>query len=1445
MRALTIALWLVGCSGDKGDDHTPDSHTDDPAADDTAADGDDTAGPTDADGDGFAAGDDCDDDDPDVYPGADERCDGADDDCDGEADDGLSAPDCMPDAPSCPLLPTAPAHPTPLVALSFESDDWTANEGSLTDAWAVASAQGTLGDGAVGQGLALAASGWGSATNDHLRVSTHPDLHPETFAISAWINPEEGTDRQILAGTLWDSEYAGFSFDMAWGQLSLRLGGDGGLAAWYAPVPLGAWSHVAASFDGEVVSLYVNGELRARSPLSTEFGSYTPGNTGSSFTVGAYQNPAYYAYTGELDELRYYGEPLTGAALRREAEAGRWRFEERAGDDGPAGRDLALAGDLDVVCGPVGSAWRRAADDAPATVDEDPGLALRAGLGLGLLVRPDSLEDAVLATREGAWSLELEDGSLVFAITGDTGEEAELHADLSARVGMWSAVRATFDGLHARLFVDGALADDAVTGFERLAAGEGGLVVGEGLDGAIDEVVLSPLALGIGAASEPLLVARWAPGEVVVGQDGVSGEGLAPLDLAGSSETATGEDELRSCLYLQAEARSACPWRVGDALEGAADVGGPLTLRAVVRPDPGAADAGFAFFGLEDGPSLELSSDGFALAWGDARAEGGPAPSDQWTVVTGVVSADGMTLYVDGTEAGAVVFDAPFDRLARFPAGSAARLATRATADGPDALRIDEAALLGEPLDADGVALRDAPWRTETHPALVSADGLQAVAGEAAWRATAEAGLAALSAAGTTPGDEDSAHYTRAEQTWAMASAAAAATEGAEEDAWLEATLARLEDLDTGYWQWGWFQGRTLSWYALAYDTIAPLLTAREAEDPWTWAPRHAAIRRSLLAIAHQAWAAGGLSEDGGYEYGYHYSGTSYTSANARLMVSGGLGHLALVLPAERDRTFLGGADLLAGITDDLFEVRPGEGEAQGAYLPRYIPPSGLFCEGTGYQNDVFYLLTPFLVDLAVNGGADALNDGRLGAMYDADVAGIMPSGHTMTYATGWLDTLNSVEFASMYAVDADRAAEWAWLDARQTDPAPALDPPAFTSSVLGVDAAVLRSGWGPSDLYLFLLGKTEGCYSSHGQADALSLSLMAHGAWLLIDPGDGRSYRGTASAWKEEWLQGAEGHNNVLVDGEGPAWVDGYDAPEDPAAVVASLLSDRADYAWMAGTVGGAAADGGADVDRRVWLVDDAFAVVADHVSSDATREVTAQFHLGGSFLSGYGLLDTDADGFVWSTLNPDGEDVTLHAVALTGGEALSVETGADGGTNFHYPYTWDHRYARLGLEGDDVHLISLLLPQGPTEAAPSVTVLEDGAALRAVTVETDAAGTVALLFNATGVVDGPGDLLSDGLLAGTDGASWAFLSDGTTLLAGAGLEAEATCTLDALSLSWEGAALTGAVSRPSGGCALALAWGTSPEAVEVDGAATDAWSWAAGTLTLDPAPAADFRVE
>ncbi len=84
MRALLLVLGLAGCVADATVvpiDDLPDTDFPDTDPPDTG----DTGEPAvDGDGDGFDADEDCDDTDPEVNPGAEERCDLVDRDCDGE-----------------------------------------------------------------------------------------------------------------------------------------------------------------------------------------------------------------------------------------------------------------------------------------------------------------------------------------------------------------------------------------------------------------------------------------------------------------------------------------------------------------------------------------------------------------------------------------------------------------------------------------------------------------------------------------------------------------------------------------------------------------------------------------------------------------------------------------------------------------------------------------------------------------------------------------------------------------------------------------------------------------------------------------------------------------------------------------------------------------------------------------------------------------------------------------------------------------------------------------------------------------------------------------------------------------------------------------------------------------------------------------------------------------
>jgi len=1440
MSLRILLVLLISCRscddapprGEAEDDEgAPDSE--EPTTADSGDSGDSAQSFLDADGDGWDETEDCDDTDATVHPGADERCNGRDDDCDGEVDEDFVAPYCLMDSDPCPLAPELPEHIQPLVWLSFDDSDPSTNHGTLDPAdWVVTSYEASVGTGAVGSGLSLVAEGSGVSGNDHIQVASAEALHPQTFTVSAWIRPDSSSDRGVVLNTIWDSGPSGLSFDYYAGFLYLRIGDGGATEAWSVAAPLGTWSHVAASFDGDVAALYVDGELRLREHKT--IGDYDPGSY--AFSIGAYQNTAHYPYDGTIDELRLYDRALDPAQIRHLATTAFYRFETEgtALDHGPAGLDGGSLGGL--TCGPVGNAWERQADEAPLTIPAVAALDTTARLAVEAWLRPDALSGQQgIASREGSYALSLRDSLLVFQCLGHEGEAAEVSADLTEHLGLWTHVAAGFDGLHVSLAVNGERVATEHASFDRLASSEADLLLGEGLDGGLDEVSISTLP-GTRAQRriDHLRLAGYTATAITADSQGLSDHGPLALDLQGDAGTAEIDDSLRSCLYLEAAYRETCPHRQSEGSSVEAELQGPLSLHALLRPH--ALSGEVEIFGITDGPTLRVDDDGFALSWGEHQAEGGPSPEDRWYPVAGTVSHEGLALYVDGVLVASASFDEPLPALARFDVGSGISWTSG------QGVWLEQAEVYGEAWEAQRVELLDAPWRTEDHPLLVSHAAQVEDWGESWLAGSADA----LTEAQSSVGDEDWSHYERAQAARLLAAAAAAAS-GAERDEHLEGALLLMEDLDHGYWQWGWYQGRILTWYAIAYDILAELLAEREADAPHAWSQRHTAIRRNLAAIGHQAHTVGGLDEDGYYSFGYHYHGSSWTSANARLMTTGGLGHLGLVLSQQADAQFAGGDDLLEGATDDLFEDRPGSGEAQGTYLLRYLPPSGLFCEGTGYQNDVFYTLTPFLVDWAALGGTDHLDGGRLGAMYDGNVAGMMPPGYSLLYATGWLDWINSVEFASWFSQD--NAELYAWFHDRQYQWETDLEAPAWTSALIGQDAAVLRSGWETDATWLALLGKTENCYSSHAQADQMSISLVAHGAHLLIDPGDGRYYRETGDDDQETWLQSAAGHNLVLADGEGPRFSYGYDDLEDPASIVASSFGQRCDYAHMRGSIGGTAASGGVDHDRRIWLIDGSFFLLHDHLDSVTSREYAQLFHFGGPFSSGAGTLtmDPSLDLVEWSTINDQGELINLSIQQVAEPDTLAYAWYDDGGTNYYGSSTWDHVYAHVEQSGAETHYLAVLVPWTDSEAEPVFTIEQASTDTRAAWVATDAAGEVFVTLNASGALLETTVFGTDGLLGGTDTETWAFVSEGSGLWAGEALEAWAGCPLQALSLTWEAGQLMGALAREEGACSLAVFWpGGEPAGVQADGASTKSWSYdsASELLTLDPGPLESFAI-
>jgi len=147
-----------------------------------------------------------------------------------------------------------------------------------------------------------------------------PFFSPGGVTVALWCKPsEKGQNDRWMLNTV------------ATGTDGYRLGLAGGRPDWQVPreqwshslespepLPVGAWSHVAATFDNKVMRLYVNGKevgtLERRGFI----------NPGDSITVGAHSADMDRArFRGWLDDVRVYRRVLTAEEIARLADLDR------------------------------------------------------------------------------------------------------------------------------------------------------------------------------------------------------------------------------------------------------------------------------------------------------------------------------------------------------------------------------------------------------------------------------------------------------------------------------------------------------------------------------------------------------------------------------------------------------------------------------------------------------------------------------------------------------------------------------------------------------------------------------------------------------------------------------------------------------------------------------------------------------------------------------------------------------------------------------------------------------------------------------------------------------------------------------------------------------------------------------------------------------------------
>jgi hypothetical protein len=198
--------------------------------------------------------------------------------------------------------------------------------GGLVGAWAFAAGSGTIAADSSGSGnagtLENATFGTGhtdgglalNGTNARVTVADANSLDLKTaLTLEAWVNPAAlgSAYRTVLLkerGTT-NLAYALYaSSDTGKPSLQIQAGSSIELRA-PAALPLNTWSHLAGTYDGSMLRLYVNGTL-----VATKVASGSVAVTASPLRLGANAIWGEW-FNGALDDVRVYNRALTGGEI--------------------------------------------------------------------------------------------------------------------------------------------------------------------------------------------------------------------------------------------------------------------------------------------------------------------------------------------------------------------------------------------------------------------------------------------------------------------------------------------------------------------------------------------------------------------------------------------------------------------------------------------------------------------------------------------------------------------------------------------------------------------------------------------------------------------------------------------------------------------------------------------------------------------------------------------------------------------------------------------------------------------------------------------------------------------------------------------------------------------------------------------------------------------------
>jgi hypothetical protein len=168
----------------------------------------------------------------------------------------------------------------------------------------------TFATGMVGQAFSL------DGTDDYVEIPFFPlPSSVSSLSFEAWIKPTSVSSGHIIDHAT-PGGANGFLLQLSGGKLRASFGAN--VANGTATIPTNTYTHIAATYDGANIRIYVNGGLDSLTPATTP-GSFLRDSQNPFIGTGRASGTA---FSGQIDEVQFYNGVLTAPDVQSISSAG-------------------------------------------------------------------------------------------------------------------------------------------------------------------------------------------------------------------------------------------------------------------------------------------------------------------------------------------------------------------------------------------------------------------------------------------------------------------------------------------------------------------------------------------------------------------------------------------------------------------------------------------------------------------------------------------------------------------------------------------------------------------------------------------------------------------------------------------------------------------------------------------------------------------------------------------------------------------------------------------------------------------------------------------------------------------------------------------------------------------------------------------------------------------